>query len=107
MYLMGEGIDTGRVVRQFPVAVKSGESFVALYLRLCIEAGRRLPEIAAAIVAGTAPTVIESTAADGTYHGWPDDEVRAGLRANKRHLMNLAGLMRLVAGLPRPRRARA
>jgi methionyl-tRNA formyltransferase len=106
MYVMGEGIDTGRVVRQFAVAVRPGESFAAFYLRLCTEAGGQLPQVVASIAAGTAPTVVESTAGEGTYHGWPDDEVRAGLRANKRHLMNVAGLARLVAGLPRPRRAR-
>jgi hypothetical protein len=101
IYLMGAGIDTGQVLAQFPVAVTPGESFFTCYLRLCTEAGRRLPSVIAAIVAGSATPMLESTADRGTYHGWPDDQVRDGLRANRRRLLGLRGLIRLVVGLPR------
>lgn len=103
IYTMGAGIDTGQVLAQFPVAVMAGESFFTCYLRLCTEAGRRLPAVIAAIASASATPMLESTADRGSYHGWPDDQVRTGLRANRRRLLGMRGLARLVMGLPRPR----
>jgi len=103
IYLMGSGIDTGRVLEQFPVRVRPGESFFDCYLRLCTEAGSRLSAVVGAITAGRASPLRESTAAEGSYHGWPDDTVRVGLRVHRRRLLGMGGLMRLVVGLPRPR----
>ena len=101
IYVMGAGIDTGQVLDQFPVAVRPGESFFSCYLRLCTEAGRRLPLVLDAIAAGTSRPMHESTSDEGRYHGWPNDEVRAGLRTHRRRLLGMRGLARLVMGLPR------
>jgi methionyl-tRNA formyltransferase len=89
LYRMDEGLDTGPIYIQFSVPVKSDDTAVTMYRRVCSEAGLQLADLLGEIEQRQA---VPQLGPHSVPHSWPDRSFDHLLQRTRRRLIRLSDL---------------
>jgi hypothetical protein len=89
IYRMDEGLDSGPIFHQFPIAVEPGDTACSLYKRVASHGGRELAAVVQRIQDGLEPTKPQPEDLEAIQWSWPDQDHRRMMANSKRRFMKL------------------
>jgi folate-dependent phosphoribosylglycinamide formyltransferase PurN len=92
IYKMDAGIDTGLILKQFPIKIKKDDTSFSLYERVCIESGSELSGLINKIITGNI-TLSKQEDNVSNYFSWPDKKFSLMMQKSNRKLIKFRDII--------------